>query len=83
MYAWPVKSQIKKTDQHLMSRNSDPFQFWKNSSTLLPALSSAALKHLVAVESSVSPERLVSTMNDIICDNRSCLTDQHSKERTF
>ena len=31
-----------------MPRNSDPPQFWKNSSTLLPALSSAALKYLFA-----------------------------------
>lgn len=69
--------------QPLLPRSSDPFVFWEQSERCMPGLSPVAQKYLSLVGSSVASERLVSSLNDIVSDERSRLTDQHITERVF
>lgn len=69
--------------QPLLPRWSDPFVFWEQSKTCMPGLSFIAQKYLCLVGSSVASERLVSSLNDVVSDERSRLTDQHITERVF
>ncbi|XP_030762679.1 zinc finger BED domain-containing protein 4-like [Sitophilus oryzae] len=69
--------------QPVLHRMQDPIQFWHQSKTLMTALSSIAMKYLTVVGSSVASERLVSTLNSIVKDDRSRLTDRHVTERVF
>lgn len=70
--------------QPVMTRNASPLEFWGQSKTCMPALASIACKYLTIVGSSVSSERLVSTVNAaVVSDERSRLTDEHITERVF
>lgn len=69
--------------QPVVPRNESPLQFWGQSKTALPALASIARKYLTVVGSSVSSERLVSTVNAVVSDERSRLTNEHITERVF
>ncbi|GBN98630.1 hypothetical protein AVEN_33935-1 [Araneus ventricosus] len=57
--------------QHLLSRWSDPFGFWKQSKTCMPGLSFIVPKYLSLVGSSVASERSVPSSSDIVSDERS------------
>ena len=69
--------------QPLLPRAFDPFDFWEQSKTCMPGLSFIAQKYLSLIGSSVASERLVSSLNDVVSDERSRLTDRHITERVF
>ncbi|CAH0562783.1 unnamed protein product [Brassicogethes aeneus] len=76
--------------QPVLPRTQNPIQFWHQSKTLMTALSSVAIKYLTVVGSSVASERLVSTLNSVVKDDRmldyqarwASLRARFSKERS-
>lgn len=62
---------------------SNTWENWVKSRHFLPALSLVALKYLTIIGSSVSSERLISSLNDIISNERSTLTDAQISQRVF
>lgn len=79
-----IPSELKLyLQQGISPRNSDPLKFWQQSESCMPGLSYIARKNLTLHGSSVPSERLVSTLNDIVSNERCRLTDQHITERVF
>lgn len=70
-------------EQPVLLRNTDPFNYWQQAKTCMSTLALVAEKYLCIVGSSVASERLVSSLNDIVSDERSRLTDKHIIERVF
>lgn len=79
-----VPNELKQyLDQPLLERKADPVKFWVNCQHFTPVLSYIALKYLICQASSVSSERVASTVNLAVPDNRSRLTGEHIKQRVF
>lgn len=70
-------------DQPNISRTSNPLKFWIDSRHFIPVLSEIGQKYLISAASSVASERVASTINIVVPNNRSRLTGEHIKERVF
>lgn len=79
-----VPNELKQyLDQPLLERKSDPVKFWVDSRHFTPVLSEIAQKYMIPQASSVSSERVASTIGLVVPDNRSRLTGEHIKERVM
>ncbi|XP_061788096.1 zinc finger BED domain-containing protein 4-like [Nerophis lumbriciformis] len=64
-------------------RKSNPFHYWRDNQSRLPALAATASKFLSAPCTSVESERLFSTASLIIDEHRSRLTPEHLEVLVF
>lgn len=63
--------------------SEDPIRYWHNYKTVSPALAEVALKYCTIMGSSVTSERVVSAINNVVTDKRSRLTNRHIKQAVF
>lgn len=82
--AGTVPNELKQyLDQKNIDRSFNPVQYWFNCKNFTPALADTALKYLLPQGSSVSSERVASTVNLVVPNNRSRLTGEHVDQRVF
>lgn len=62
---------------------TDPIDYWLSVGVMNQAMANVALKLLTVMGSSVPSERIVSTLNLVVQDNRSRTTSEHIKQRVF
>ncbi|KAJ8706937.1 hypothetical protein PYW08_011071 [Mythimna loreyi] len=70
-------------DQPNISRSSNALKFWIDSRHFTPVLSEIAVKYLISSATSVASERIASTINLLVPNNRSSQTAEHIKQRVF
>lgn len=70
-------------DQPNISRSSNALKFWIDSRHFTPVLSEIAAKYLISSATSVASERIASTINLLVPNNRSSQTAEHIKQRVF
>ena len=61
-------------DQPNISRSSNALKFWIDSRHFTPVLSEIAVKYLISSATSVASERIASTINLLVPNNRSSQT---------
>uniref|UniRef100_A0A8D9FFV4 HAT C-terminal dimerisation domain-containing protein n=1 Tax=Cacopsylla melanoneura TaxID=428564 RepID=A0A8D9FFV4_9HEMI len=73
-----MPSELKQYfDQPVLSMESNPLEYWLGCKIFTPILANIALKSLLPQGSSVSSERVASTVNLAVPNNRSRLTGEH------
>ncbi|KAK0170493.1 hypothetical protein PV327_011373, partial [Microctonus hyperodae] len=77
-----VQNDLLK-DQPNISRSSNALKFWIDSRHFTPVLSEIAVKYLISSATSVASERIASTINLLVPNNRSSQTAEHIKQRVF
>ena len=60
--------------------DSNPLEWWRLQGNCFPKLLMLAKKYLCSPGTSVPSERVFSRAGNVVTDNRSCLTGQHSEE---
>lgn len=70
-------------DQPNISRSSNALKFWIDSRHFIPVLSEIVLKYFIFSATSVASERITSTINLLVPNNRSSQTAEHIKQRIF
>ncbi|XP_026680874.1 zinc finger BED domain-containing protein 6-like [Diaphorina citri] len=76
-----LKQYLDQPCQDTMKSN--PLEFWLNCKEFTPVLAKIALRSLLAQGSSVSSERVASTVNLVVPNNRSRLSGDHIGQRVF
>ena len=66
-----------------VTRNSNPIVYWQDKKTLYPILARLAAKYLSIPAASVASERLFSTANQIISDQRNSLNPERAEMLLF
>lgn len=70
-------------DRPNIPRSCNALKFWIESKNFIPVLSEMALKYLVSSATSVASERVASTLNLQVPNNRSSQTAEHITQRVF
>ncbi|CAH2097474.1 unnamed protein product [Euphydryas editha] len=79
-----IPAELKQyLDQPNVSRSSNAQKFWVDSRYFTPVLSEIPVKYLISSATSVASERVASTMNLLVPNSRSSLTEEHIKQRVF
>lgn len=79
-----LPSELKQFfDQPISTRKTNPAKYWLSCQSFTPVLAKIALDSLLPQGSSVSSERVASTVNLVVPNNRSRLTGENVEKRVF
>lgn len=70
-------------DQAIVPKSQDPVLYWIKNKSAFPGTYKVALKYLTILGASVSSERTVSLLNNVVTNHRSRLTPDHTNKLVF